>query len=186
MYPDESYSNPNRYVITNPSAALPLLPSDQVALYLPTAHPAFSVEGEGKGGEAWRAETPGLAPERLRYVNARLMISLFRLSVCLSVCNVHNLCPNWEYFMESIYRSTSSWSARDLCLLLKTSRKYSELFRKFLKITCLNRNKHPYLLTPSEWWMVLIMSSRLCATTCPAGMHAEMTVNKLLSTFGLS
>jgi len=169
MYPDESYSNPNRYVITNPSAALPLLPSDQVALYLPTAYPAtFSVEGEGKGGEAWRAETPGLGPGRLPYINARLMRSLFRLSVC----NVHNLCPDCEYFMESIYRSTSSWSARDLCLLLKTSRRYSELFRTFLKITCLNRNTHPYLLTPSEWWMVLMWFA--CWNDC----------KKLLSTFG--
>ena len=30
MYPDPSNSNPNRYVITNPSASLPLVSSDQV------------------------------------------------------------------------------------------------------------------------------------------------------------
>jgi len=29
MYPDVSHSNPNRYVITNPSADLPLIDSDQ-------------------------------------------------------------------------------------------------------------------------------------------------------------
>jgi len=30
MYPDTPHSNPNRYVITNPSASLRLIPSDMV------------------------------------------------------------------------------------------------------------------------------------------------------------
>jgi len=32
MYPDESHPSPNRYVITNPSAEMDLLASDQVQL----------------------------------------------------------------------------------------------------------------------------------------------------------